>query len=392
MRTDRWCECGCGRSIAFHRPQAKYYEAACRAKAQRARSHERIADRPVSLAGQPGYFDAADATRGYLDDWRPRHQTRLMLAHVQQILDEYEEYLPLTCRQIYYRMIGEWHYPKGKTFENSLYGLLDNARRAREIPFAAIRDDGIMGGGWWPTDPQQVISGWALEAQNYNRDAQDGQDGRVQVWCEAGGMIPQLARTADAYSVPVYSCGGFNSLTSIRQIVDSCVQDTDGPTVVLHLGDCDSSGYSIFRAVHEDVAAFLEEDRDHPEQQFDAERVAITFPQIEEFGLVADEITTNDSRSRAWRERGLTHKVEIEALAPDQIAGLLKTAIERRVDLDLVEATREQERPERDALRDVAELAARNASVLLTGERLGRRLASVLPPAGRNGDGARTGG
>jgi hypothetical protein len=70
-------------------------------------------------------------------------------------------------------------------------------------------------------------------------------------------MLPQLAKVADEYSIPVYSCGGFNSLPAIRQIVDAAA-DEDRDTTVLHLGDYDPSGESIFERVVEDVQAFSE--------------------------------------------------------------------------------------------------------------------------------------
>jgi len=68
-----------------------------------------------------------------------------MLGQAQQILKEYSNHLPLTCRQIYYRMIASYGHPKGKKFQGSLYDMLKGARRAGAIPFASIRDDGIAG-------------------------------------------------------------------------------------------------------------------------------------------------------------------------------------------------------------------------------------------------------
>jgi hypothetical protein len=377
MIADRWCEGpGCKASIAYLRPQAKFCSAACRKAAERRRNRDRLGHRTVSLSGEEGYFNAFGSTRGYLDDWQPRDDTKLMLGRVQQIMDEYADQLPLTCRQIYYRMIAQWRYPKGVKFERALYSVLDSARRAEEIAFEDIRDDGIMGGGWWPKRPEDLLSGWRLEAKSFNRDAQDGQAVRVQVWCEAAGMIPQLTRVCDPYSIPVFSCGGFGSLTSIRQIVDSCVQDTEGPTVLLHLGDCDPSGYSIFQAMVEDVAEFLERDRRYDEQEFQFERVAITIEQFRDktYELEGDEITTKDSRSVSWRKQGLTHKVELEAMSPDVIARLLTETIERYVDLDHIKRIRAEQEIERDALRDAADMATSTTATLLKGDSLGRLL------------------
>jgi len=52
---------------------------------------------------------------GYLHDWKPYRKSQVMLGQVKCILDEYAAYLPLTCRQIYYRMIGGFGHPKGSS-------------------------------------------------------------------------------------------------------------------------------------------------------------------------------------------------------------------------------------------------------------------------------------
>ena len=285
---------------------------------------------------------------GYLHDWKPYRKGQVMLGQVKCILAEYAAYLPLTCRQIYYRMIGEFGHPKGEKFERSLYDLLVNARRAREIPFEHIRDDGIMNcGGVWYDDVEGVwrsVDGALAAAQ---RNKQEGQPQRMEVWCEAAGMVPQLRRITHPYAIPVYSSGGFNSLTAIRQIVDDCTAYGDN-TVLLHLGDYDPSGVSIFERVRDDVTAFLDDDL--ASVSFEAVRVVLTKDQIDEHGLPLDAITTRDERSKTWLRQGRTHKCELEALAPDVVAGLLTNAIEDRIDHDAFEAAKRQETRDRSGL------------------------------------------
>lgn len=297
----------CGKSIAHMAPQARYCDNSCTQRATRQRKSDRRGHRHSSLSGQEGYFDALDATRGYLRNWRPRQETVILVGRVRQILDEYRDNLPLTVRQIYYRMIAEWKYPKGKKFQRQLYAAVGNARRAGRIPFDAIRDDGIQEyAPWYPSGAGAVIEDFDIRAECFERNMQDGQPQRLQVWCESAGMVPQLARVTRPYAIPVYSCGGFVSLTAVRAVVDSC-DLMNGPTVVLHLGDCDPSAYSIYQSMFEDVDAFVQEDyRARPEITFKAHRVAATFNQIKEYGLVADAIDTEDTRARVWRARGHT--------------------------------------------------------------------------------------
>jgi hypothetical protein len=285
---------------------------------------------------------------GYLHNWRPYKKSEVMLGQVKCILDEYAAHLPLTCRQIYYRMIGEFGHAKGKQFERSLYDLLVNARRAREIPFEHIRDDGIMNcGGSWYDDAAGVWRTVDGTLGAFERNKQEGQPQRLEVWCEAAGMVPQLRRITHPYSIPVYSSGGFNSLTAIRQIVDDCVALGED-TVLLHLGDYDPSGVSIFERVRDDVTAFLEEDGTG--ETFDAERVALTKDQIDEHGLPMDPITTRDSRSMTWINQGRTDKCELEALAPNVVADLLQEAIESHLDDEAFEEIKHQEERDRTGL------------------------------------------
>lgn len=365
---ERICQApDCGKSIAHKAPQARYCDNACNQRAVRAAKSDRRATCQGSLTGERGYFQALDGKRGYLDDWQPTRETRLMIGRVRNILDEYRAHLPLTCRQIYYRMIAEWKYSKGEKFKRKLYDALVDARRAGEIDFDDIRDDGIMEhASWWPRGAVEVLDDLDARARRFRRDMQEGQSVRIQVWCESAGMVPQLATIASRYSIPVYSCGGFLSLTAIRTIVDSCLMG-DEPTVLLHLSDCDPSGYSIFQAISEDVAAFLAEDA--PDAKFTAERVALTLEQLDELDVVPDDVPRDpkDTRAAAWRKQGLTHQAQLEALAPDRIAALLIEAIERHMDAEAMEIVKLMQEDDRVTLAKCATVA-REEFETLTGE------------------------
>jgi hypothetical protein len=80
--------------------------------------------------------------RGYID-WRPQAKTRALLDQVGEILVEYEDHLPLTVRQVFYRLVGAYGYEKTETAYKRLGDHLVNARRARVIPFESLRDDGV---------------------------------------------------------------------------------------------------------------------------------------------------------------------------------------------------------------------------------------------------------
>src|SRR3954452_22511962 len=49
--------------------------------------------------------------RGFVP-WTPRSATRVLLDQVHQVLEEYRPDLPVTARQIFYRLVGKHHYDK----------------------------------------------------------------------------------------------------------------------------------------------------------------------------------------------------------------------------------------------------------------------------------------
>lgn len=96
----------------------------------------------------------------------------------------------------------------------------------------------------WHEDVEDFWNDTGRRIRDYRRDRQEGQRYRVELWCEAAGMAPQLARVCDEYSVPVFSSGGFASLTAVRLIAHRALERIQ-PTILLHVGDYDPSGESI---------------------------------------------------------------------------------------------------------------------------------------------------
>jgi hypothetical protein len=264
--------------------------------------------------------------RGYTK-WNPQKKSRVLLAAVEAVLEEYEAHLPMTVRQIFYRLVGTIGYPKDENAYARLCELLVRARRARLIPFESIRDDGeVTYVTEWFHGPEDFWDATGRRIKEYRRDRQAGQAQRLELWCEAAGMLPQLARVADKFSVPVFSAGGFASLTATRRIAHRALE-RGVPTILLHVGDYDPSGESIFQAMTADAAAFVEADRPILTQRIVGVRVALTADQVEEHHLPTAPPKGSDGRSRSWR--GAT--CQLEALPPDTLAELVRDAIVSRL-------------------------------------------------------------
>jgi len=271
---------------------------------------------------------------------------------VREILHDQADYLPLTARQVFYRLVGVYGYPKDENAYERLCNALGRARRAGMIPFEHLRDDGAARIDADHYEGPEAFYGHVRRlGASYERDKLARQPVRMRVYCEAAGMMPQLARTCEPYSVPVYSCSGFDSLTAKHDLAQRCVQMftyRGKPTVILHLGDYDPSGVSIYESMREDVLAFVAEDVGHkaPEEVTIFERVALRPEHVERHGLTSYPPKPSDLRSGRWE--GET--CQLEALPPDVLAEALDAAIRRHLDEVALAEDREAEPGERRSI------------------------------------------
>ena len=147
--------------------------------------------------------------RGFAD-WSPRAETLALLARVNAVLGEYADHLPLTLRQIFYRLVGAHGYEKTEQAYERLGAHLVRARRARLIQMDAIRDDGgtVMRPTMWES-AEEYLAAVRARAGRLMLDRTAGQKTRLTVVCEAAGMVPQLARVANPYGHHGHVVGRF---------------------------------------------------------------------------------------------------------------------------------------------------------------------------------------
>lgn len=259
--------------------------------------------------------------RGWIE-WRPRAETALLVAQIQNVLEEYRVHVPLTLRQIFYRLVGAHGFAKDERAYKRLADTVGKARRSRQIDMAAVRDDGTTreGGHGW-SSKADLIAYWRRQAMGFRMDRQAGQPAQLYLWCEAGGMVPQLARVADTYDVPVLSSGGFDSLTMKHELATEFARHD--AVQVLHVGDHDPSGVHIFSSLAEDIQAFA---LAAGVTEVTFTRLVVTPAQIAEYGLPTAPPKTTDNRAF----EGET--TQAEALPPDVLARLVGEAIVARVD------------------------------------------------------------
>jgi hypothetical protein len=252
--------------------------------------------------------------RGFVQRWNPRAETLALLEKVTGILAEYVRQSPLTIRQIFYRLVGRHGFEKTELVYSRLGETLNKARRARIADMDAIRDDGFTA-----TVPDfygsanHFFATIQISAQSLRLDRQKGQHRRLALWCEAGGMVPQLARIADPYGIAVYSSGGFDSLTDKHRLAAEWAGER---VTVLHIGDHDPSGIHVFSSLSEDISAFARAYGNDGDIEF--LRVAVTPAQAICYRLEAAPPKPTDRRRFEGNETW-----QAEALDPRDLAAIV---------------------------------------------------------------------
>lgn len=282
--------------------------------------------------------------RGYQPRWKPRARTCELLAAVDRVLERYTAQLPLTIRQVWYSLISDGVMVKEERTYKQTVELLGMARRSGRIPWEALRDDTeIRAEPVAYEGPDDFRAGLRRAALEYRLDRQAGQPVRLEIVCETAGMVPQLVAVADSYGVPVGSGSGFNALPAKRGAALRAAADGHRAVRVFVVSDWDPSGVHLFSALAEDVTAFAVVDAPGTEVVF--ERLAVTEQQIADHQLPTAPPKASDRRSFSG-----TSTTQAEALPPDVLAAVLKSAIVSHRDMRVLAALLEREDDERRRL------------------------------------------
>lgn len=295
------------------------------------------------MAGRP---------KGYMLDWTPTPEVAEVIGNAKAVLSEYGGYGPMTVRQIFYRLVGQYGYPKDERAYKRLAEYLVKARRSRRVPFRSIRDDGTVahaaGGTTSRADVWKYLKGIISRPDSYLRlDRNTDQPHHIELWCEAAGMAPMLSQMVRHRDVTVYSTGGFSSVTVTYEVAQRIAR-RDKPTYFLHIGDFDPSGESIFTSMSQDIGSFVASefgatwnphtglvygrDGSVDERFFIPERVALTEDQVAEYDLPTAPPKGSDSRSANW----IGETTQAEALPPDLLEQIVRGKLDELTDADIL--------------------------------------------------------
>lgn len=284
---------------------------------------------------------------------------------VNTILSEYT--IKLTLRQIYYRLVAKNLIPNTKSSYKGLSKQLVIAREKGDVNDRRIEDRSrkVQGYGDYGHEDLEEFLTSAVEDlkdawSNFTRHLWKDQPNKVIVALEKDALSRLFLNVADKYRVQVYATRGYGSYTFVNDMAGDL--EVDKENVILYFGDYDPSGRDIERDLKDRLVRY------YGRANFTVVRIALKEEQIHEYDLppMPEDAETlakleRDPRSKTY---GLEFAVELDALEPPILQGLIDNSILAQIDQDKWNAIIEQIKADREELRE--KLA--NATINIDGE------------------------
>lgn len=274
-----------------------------------------------------------------------------MLDAVRHVLEEREDFWPLSDRQIHYGLLNTpplRHAKKpASTYRNDvrsykdLCDLLTRARLEGFIPWDVISDDTRPVSTWNVAQGSQVYIRSELDVflRGYRRDLQQSQPNHIEVVAEKLTVQSILAPVAKQFCVPLTVGRGYASIPPRHAMVERYRRSGRENLIVLLISDFDPDGENIA----ESFARSLRDD--FGVEDVEAFKVALTADQVARFGLPPRmKAKAGSSTRRKFVAKHGEDVFELEAIPPKDMQDALAEALNRVIDTSAFNAEVEAEK------------------------------------------------
>lgn len=293
--------------------------------------------------------------RGTRRTWKWTEHQLNKLNMVQEILREFNQYKPLTLRQIYYQLVGKGYIDNKMSEYIMLSNLLKWARIDGCIPWEDIEDrvrayHDLTG---WQDKDHFIDTELDNFLHGYKRDLLQGQDSYIEIWIEKDALSAIFTRVASPYTIPVVVCRGFSSVSFLNDFRERLSYQAGKDSIMLYFGDFDPSGMEMLTAMettlHDEMGI----------EDIEFKRVALLRDDIFTHNLPhnPNALKRTDTRAKRHVLKYGELAVELDALRPDILEGKIKGAIEGELDAKAFNIEVRQHNTELDKLNELRQRA-----------------------------------
>ena len=274
---------------------------------------------------------------------RKRRTNREMNILREGIFSMLKEDAPMTCRQVYYRLVSAGLIEKTENeYNNTTCRLLANMRRSGEIPYGWIADNTR-----WvrkPASYSNLEEMLTVTAKCYRKSLWMDTGVNVEIWLEKDALSGVLYDVTEEWDVPLMVTRGYPSLSFLHEAGQG-LERSGKPAYIYYFGDYDPSGVDIPRVTERELRKFA------PNTEINFEILAVTGEeQIKELNLITRPTKKSDIRSKKF----IGESVEVDAIPSKILRRMADQVISNHISNDEIFRIRDIEELERETLMQLA--------------------------------------
>lgn len=257
---------------------------------------------------------------------------------VVELTGRYER---MTVRQVFYALEVAGTVEKTERGYRQVQTQLLEMRREGQLDWGFITD-----GTRWQRKPSTWDSAEDYiesVARHYRRDLWRGQDTRIEMWLEKDALADVVVDVTEKWDVSLMVSRGQSSATflhSAAKTAEHAYELSGAETFVYTLYDFDAGGERAARTIARDLVEHA------PGVPIHVKRLAVTPSQITAWNLPMRPAKRSDPEAGKFGEVA----VELDAIPPDLLVGLVENAITSHIDARMWEIQQVIEREERAGL------------------------------------------
>jgi len=249
-----------------------------------------------------------------------------MIETINRILDEYRiQGFRLSLRQLYYQLVSRDYIPNNLRSYKNIGNLVSNARQAGLIDWNMIEDrnrETAIPAHW--ESPAQIVE---AAANQFRIDKWLDQPFHIEVMVEKDALSGVLQPVCRQLDIGITANKGYSSSSTMYEIGKRIYdQRISGKNIcILYLGDHDPSGIDMTRDVRERLQMYSR-------INIEVIRLALNWEQIELWQPPENPAKDTDARYSAYVSQYGESSWELDAVEPGQLASLVRTAVQNRLD------------------------------------------------------------
>ena len=268
---------------------------------------------------------------------------------VNQVINQYS--IPLTLRQIYYRLVAAGLIPNRRSAYNGLSAQLVKAREAGEVDERRINDRTRSIEDRAFDSPEDFLDAAIYTTKNrFFRRFWTTQETYCEAWVEKDALSQVIAGAVEELNTIVAPSRGYSSYSYVRGAIRR-FQNNRGDAervVILHFADHDPFGLDMTRDLQDRFNAYSRGFLFSVE----VKRIALSFDQVQKYKLVPNPTKITDSRVGAYMARYGDECWELDAIEPDELVRLVHESAEAEItNWDAWNELKDQDEKEREKIR-----------------------------------------